>query len=108
MKNESITVWELGEDSDIWLVEGTSDAHSADEAVRQWVEECMGETIEAFTGADDLVEFTIKFRKDWAWIPGSDPENPMDEASLVYQNDERWPLNYLPCIGPFSGFLVRV
>ncbi|MFC3374146.1 hypothetical protein [Glutamicibacter protophormiae] len=39
---ENITVWELGEDSELWLVTGTTDAHSADEAVRQWVEATTG------------------------------------------------------------------
>jgi hypothetical protein len=106
MSTEEITVWELGEDSDAWLVTGTTDAHSADEAVRNWFEETAGETIEAFLDADDLVEFTIRFRNDWHWLPGSDPLNPLDEAALVYPNDERWPLSFIPTIGPFSGFLV--
>ncbi|NQD42668.1 hypothetical protein [Glutamicibacter halophytocola] len=107
MSNEITTVTEIGEDSDTWLVTGTSDAHSADEAVRQWVEEHMGATIEAFTDSEDLVEFSIKFRKDWAWMPGPDAENPLDEASLVYPHDGRFPLDQAPFIGPFVGFLVQ-
>lgn len=107
MSGENITVFELGEDGDTWFVEGTSDAHSADEAVRGWVERTTGETIEAFIDADELVEFNFRFRKDWYWLPGGDPENPMDEAALVYPNDERWPLRYIPSIGPFYGYLVK-
>lgn len=107
MSNENITVWELGEDTDTWLIEGTSDAHSADEAVRGWVEDHTGETIEAFQDADDLVEFEITFRKDWYWLPGGDPANPLDEAALVYPKDGQMLPHETPAIGPFSGFLVR-
>lgn len=107
MSAEQITVQEMGEDSDMWMVTGTTDAHSAEEAVRQWCEETMEQTIEAFQDADDLVEFTITFRTDWYWLPGNDPLNPMDEAALVYPNEEPWALSNIPSIGPFSGFLVQ-
>ncbi|MGO2807920.1 MAG: hypothetical protein ACTIAQ_04235 [Glutamicibacter arilaitensis] len=100
---ENIAVQELGEDSDMWIVGGTSDAHSAEEAVRQWFENTTGETIEAFQDADDLVEFTINFRKDWAWLPGNNPEDPMDEAMLVYPHDGV-SVGHLPA---FAGFLVQ-
>lgn len=107
MSYENITVKELGEDSDLWIVTGTTDAHTADEAVRQWFESNTGETIEAFQDADDLVEFEIKFREDWAWIAGSDPENPFDEAELVSPSNEQGTYKQEPFDGPFAGFLVR-
>lgn len=107
MSAETTTVFELGEDSDTWLVAGTSDAHTADEAVRQWAEEHIGETIEAFTGAEDLVEFTFRFRKDWYWLPGGHPENPMDEAALVYPEDGQLLPGATPVLGPLAGFLVK-
>lgn len=99
MSTEEITVWELGEDSDAWLVTGTTDAHSADEAVRNWFESTAGETIEAFLDADDLVEFTIRFRDDWAWKPMYSGA-PSEEAFLIHGADANgWP--------QFSGFLVQ-
>ena len=107
MSNENITVFELGEDGDTWFVDGTSDAHSADEAVRGWVEHTTGETIEAFVDADDLVEFNFRFRRDWYWLPGGGPENPMDEAALVYPKDGQLLPDATPVMGPFSGYLVR-
>lgn len=99
---ENITVQEMGEDGDLWLVTGTTDAHSADEAVRQWVEATTGETIEALHDADDLVEFTINRRDDWAWKPGLNPDDPMDEATLL--NGIHTFLHNFPT---FSGFLVQ-
>ncbi|WP_413456046.1 hypothetical protein ACLQ8T_06090 [Glutamicibacter sp. FR1] len=104
---ENITVQEMGEDSDLWIVTGTTDAHSAEEAVRQWCEKTMEQTIEAFLDADDLVEFTITFRKDWYWLPGGDPENPLDEAALVYPKFDLMLPDMAAVIGPFSGFLVK-
>ncbi|PRB69500.1 hypothetical protein [Arthrobacter sp. MYb213] len=68
MSTETITVQTMGEDGDQWLVTGTTDAHSADEAVRQHVEHESGETIEALTDADELVEFAFQHRTDWAWV----------------------------------------
>lgn len=107
MSTEIITVQELGEDTDLWFVTGTTDAHSADEAVRAWVESTAGETIEAFMDAEDLVEFSFTFRKDWYWLPGGDPENPLDEAALVYPKDGLLLPDATPFMGPFSGFLVK-
>lgn len=83
MTSENISVIELGEDSDLFIVTGTTDAHSADEAVRTYVEEMSGETIESLQGADELVEFRISYRTDWAWTPGPNEDDPMEEATLV-------------------------
>jgi len=104
---ENINVQEMGEDTDLWMVTGTTDAHSAEEAVRQWFETRMDQTIEAFQDADDLVEFNFKFRKDWYWLPGGDPENPLDEAALVYPHDHLLVPDNVQLMGPFTGILVR-
>lgn len=99
---ENITVQELGEDGDLWLVTGTTDAHSADEAVRQWVEAHTGETIEALCDADDLVEFSITRRDDWAWKPGPNSADPMEDATLLSGLTA-----FLHNFPTFSGFLVQ-
>lgn len=99
---ENITVQELGEDGDLWLVTGTTDAHSADEAVRQWVEATTGETIEALHDADDLIEFRLTRRTDWAWRPGLNPDDPMEDATLLHGGPTK--TGILPT---FSGFLVQ-
>lgn len=98
---ENITVQELGEDGDLWLVTGTTDAHSADEAVRQWVEAQTGETIEALHDADDLVEFRFILRKDWAWKPNPNGTDPMDGATLAHGL-----IAFLHGLPTFTGFLV--
>lgn len=101
MATENPEVIWLGEDTEIFLVTGTTDAHSADEAVRQSVEDAVEETIEAWHGTDDLVEFDIEYRTDWAWVPGLNKEEPMDEATLVYGDKAAG----LP---RFAGFLVQI
>ena len=100
MPTENPVATPLGEDCDLWIVTGTTDAHSADEAVRQWVEEFCGETIESMLDADDLVEFDISHRDDWAWKPGGNPGDPMDEAILVHGQESR----KLP---HFSGYYIQ-
>lgn len=67
MSNETITVQTMGEDGDQWLVTGTTDAHSADEAVRQHIEHESGETIETLLDADELVEFHFYQSARWCW-----------------------------------------
>lgn len=81
--NENITVRDMGEDGDQWLVTGTTDAHSADEAIRQHVEKVTGETIEALLDAEDLVEFTFHENHWWAWS-NLDADGSVWERSLLY------------------------
>lgn len=100
MTTENPRVIWLGEDSDLFFVAGTSDAHSADEAVRQDVEKALGQTIEAFQDAEDLVEFVINYRTDWAWEPGPNSAEPMDEARLVHGEKAEG-------LTRFAGFLVQ-
>lgn len=98
---ENITVQELGEDGDLWMVTGTTDAHSADEAVRQWVEAQTGETIEALHDADDLIEFRFILRNDWALKPGPNNADPMEDATLLFGLTA-----FLHNFPTFTGFLV--
>jgi len=100
MTNENITVQDLGEDTDLFIVTGTTDAHSADEAVRTYVEQLTGETIETLQDADDLVEFRISYRTDWAWMPGPNAEDPMDGATLVREERGKG-------LQRFAGFMVQ-
>lgn len=81
--NETITVRDMGEDGDQWLVTGTTDAHSADEAIRQHVENVTGETIEALLDADDLVEFAFHENHWWAW-DNLDADGNVWERSRLY------------------------
>lgn len=98
---ENITVQELDEDGDLWMVTGTTDAHSADEAIRQHVERVTGQTIEALTDADDLVEFKFILRNDWALKPGPNSADPMEDATLLFGLTA-----YLHNFPTFTGFLV--
>ncbi|WP_313812385.1 hypothetical protein [Glutamicibacter sp.] len=100
MSTENPKVIWLGEDTELFIVTGTTDAHSADEAVRQSVEGAVGGTIEHLLDADDLIEFKFNHRADWAWKPGPNLEDPMDGATLVHgENGAGLPR--------FAGFLVQ-
>lgn len=76
---ENIEVTYLGEDGEMWLVTGSTDAHSAEEAIRQATEAALDQTLEAYFGADDLVELSFVYRTDWAWVSHSE-----DEFELIH------------------------
>lgn len=63
---ESIEVITLGEDSDQWMAIGTSDAHSAEMAVRSHFRNEVGESVEEY--ASTPVDFGFIYRTDWAWV----------------------------------------
>ncbi|RAX50880.1 hypothetical protein DQ353_00310 [Arthrobacter sp. AQ5-05] len=91
MSTESIKVESVGEDGGLWIVTGTSDAHSADEAVREHEASLTGENLEGSLG--------FEYRTDWGWRPGWNTDDPMDEALLTHGFSEF----YMP---RFDGFLV--
>lgn len=91
MTTENIKVENLGEDGELWLVTGTTDAHSADEAVREHDRGVTGEELEG--------DFDFEYRTDWGWQPGWNPDDPMDEALLIYGYTEIFTRR-------FAGFLV--
>lgn len=80
---ENISVITLGEDGDQWMVTGTSDAHSADEAVRNWFEDQTGETLEASFLADDLIELNIEYRTDWCWLQGGTEPHGEEDRLVI-------------------------
>lgn len=96
-KTENTKVMPLGEDGDLWLVTGTTDAHSAWQAAHDYdIAESTG--YEVLEGMDpDLA--TITYRTDWAWVP-VDPNYPDDEEYLK-RGDEGGDRPR------FAGFLVR-
>lgn len=100
MSTENIKVESLGDDGEMWIVTGTSDAHSAEEAVRQHVFDECGEPLEDIVYGDFL-GLDFKYRTDWGWQPGWDPDDPMDEALLIYGFTEIWTRR-------FAGFLVTL
>lgn len=95
-------VTEIGEDSEMWMVEGTATATIAEVArmeVARWIIDCCGVSDGA---ADYLIPLlknaTITFRDDWVWMPLGITE----EAELKHGDNA--PAN-LP---RFSGTLVTI
>lgn len=98
-------VIDLGEDSEMWFVSGTTDAHSAEEAVRKhWSETFDNDDADEFFDKYDLGDLGLEFRTDWAWRhPEGWPVDagPEDDSCLVFGFQDIW----LP---RFSGYLVKL
>jgi len=88
-----INAYDLGEDGNRWMVEGTLDPDEARKAVRAlWGEQGV---------TADNAEFgplTCEPREDWWWEPLS-AEMPDDEAWLRHKNRPEG-------VEPFAGVLV--
>jgi len=93
--SDSIDVLALGEDSDYWLVLGTTDAWAAEEAIRAHHAYDTGEELHELIGDEPL---SIEYRRDLKWAVGglqaSRSENDYLLTGIVQGE----------C---FSGFLVR-
>lgn len=97
LQGENITVQELGEEGDAFLVTGTTDAHSADEAVRTHFEHVTGTTLEDAFHGEDLHELSIQHRTDWRWANGG--THPADEEDYLITGGTEGPR--------FAGFMLQ-
>lgn len=98
-------VIDLGEESDLWLVTGTSDAHSAEEAVRKhWTETMDEDTFNDMFDNLELGDLGLEYRSDWAWKhpEGWPPDREPEDDSRLVCGDEG---NGLP---RFAGFMVTL
>lgn len=106
MNNENIRAITLGEDGEYWLVTGTTDAHSAEQAVREQdrVESCSGAGY-----LDPHVPLGIEYRRDLCWrYGGLEPSRTEDDELLtIAQLFERY-AHEARRVFPFSGYLVTV
>ncbi|MHC6176223.1 hypothetical protein [Glutamicibacter sp. X7] len=108
---EAVTVQELGDGGDFWVVTGTTDAHSAEEAVRAHCEWLYGDTLEELAG-EDHVELRVSRQELMRWSNLND-EGKADDGSRLLRRD-RWALasrdewrEWLPLSAPFDGFMVQ-
>lgn len=105
LAGENPQVIDLGEEFNQWFVTGTTDAHSAEEAVRtHWIrilgEDAFNEMFDDYKHGD----LGFEYRTDWAWKhpEGCPPEREPEEDSRLVCGDEG---NDLPRL---SGYLVRL
>lgn len=104
-KPDAPEVTPLGEYGEDWLVTGTSDAHSAEEAVRaSWKEELNDEDYQEQYGDVQLGDLQIEYRDDWAWkrYPGRYRWEPLDEGDELVSGTKGNGLQR------FAGFMVRL
>lgn len=104
MSTENIEVISISEDGDYWLVTGTTDAHSADEAVRAY------DKAESVSGAgylDPLEDLGFEYRADLVWRHGGLKPSRVDDDELltIAEHFERY-AHEAARVFPFAGFLV--
>ncbi|MEU5838538.1 hypothetical protein ABZ820_33390 [Streptomyces diacarni] len=102
MKNENIEVFNLGDDGEYWLVTGTTDAHSAEVAIRN-------NDRELGTYLDDEDQLKFKYHRDLVWRCGGILPSRWedDELLTVPEHFERYG-HEDKRVHPFSGFLVTL
>lgn len=106
MSTENIEVMSISEDADYWLVTGTTDAHSADEAVRTY------DRTESVSGAgylDKDEELGFEYRSDLVWRHGglNPSQTEDDELLTIAEHFERY-AHEARRVFPFAGFLVTL
>lgn len=108
---EAVTVQDLGEDSDMWVVTGTTDAHSAEEAVRAHYKWLSGESLEHCFGVDH-VDLDVKRQDLMRWSNLNEDGKPDERSRLI--RHYRWALasrdqyrEWMPLSAPFNGFMVQ-
>ncbi|MGL3804701.1 hypothetical protein ACSYDW_01250 [Paeniglutamicibacter sp. R2-26] len=105
LAGENPQVTPLGEYGEDWLVTGTSDAHSAEEAVRAgWKADLSDEDYQEQYGDVQLGDLRMTYRNDWAWkrYPGRTPEEPLDEGDELVSGAKA---HGLPI---FAGYMVTL
>jgi hypothetical protein len=105
MKTETPDVTPLGEYGEDWLVTGTSDAHSAEEAVRdQWKLDLGAEDYAEQYGDVQPGDLQMTHLTDWAWkrYPGRTADEPLDEGDELVHGAQS---EGLP---RFAGYLVTL
>lgn len=105
LAGEIVDVTPLGEYGEDWLVTGTGDAHSAEEAVRaMWKNDLDDEDYQEQYGDVQLGDLQIEHRTDWAWkrYPGRTPDEPLDEGDELVSGAKGEGLPH------FAGFVVRL
>ncbi len=76
-----IEAYDLGEDGESWMVEGTLDPEAAERAVRElWVEQGVAEE-----NNSDFPVLKFEPREDWWWAPVNE-KYPDDDMFLMHGN----------------------
>lgn len=99
---ENIEVIHLGEDGDLWLVTGTTDAHSAEDAVRM-----HERRFQADMEIED--ELQIKHHRDLVWrYGGLKPSRFYDDELLTFEESFKKYAHENRRVFPFNGYLVTL
>lgn len=96
---DEITVYELGEDGDSWLVTGCDNYPDAREAVIAWLKGKLGEDYDEAYGHYVSTDWTYLFRCNWIW----DGAFSEDEPYLSYAGFAKLPIGR-----PFWGWMVQL
>lgn len=102
MSTENIEVIHLGEDGDLWLVTGTTDAHSAEEEIRK-IDRELG------TYLEDEDQLKFEYRRNLVWRHGGLKPSQVedDEVMTEAEHFERY-AHENKRVHPFDGFWVTL
>lgn len=99
---ENIEVIHLGDDGDYWLVTGTTDAHSAEVAIRK-NDHDLG------TYLEDENQLKLKYHRDLVWRCGGLKPSRFEDDEVLTLREHFWKYaNDNRRVFPFHGFLVTL
>lgn len=100
--SENIEVFNLGDDGEYWLVTGTTDAHSAEVAIRK-------NDRELGTDLEDQDQLKFQYHHDLVWrCGGLKPSRWEDDEVLTSAEHFELYGHEAKRVYPFAGFLVTL
>jgi len=88
---DEVVVWDLGEDGENWLIEGTTDGDLGLKALALWIEEVEPEVTERFESFPEDLRNSFTARDDWFWRD-LNPAHPNEDMELCWKSrdEHRW------------------
>lgn len=88
---DEVVVWDLGEDGENWLIEGTTNSDLGLKALALWIEEVEPEAAEGYENFPEDLRSSFTLREDWFWRD-LNPSYPNEDMELCWKSRDahRW------------------
>lgn len=88
---DEVVVWDLGEDGENWLIEGTTDGDLGLKALALWIEEVEPEVADDYESFPEDLRNSFTVREDWFWRD-LNPAHPNEDMELCWKSRDahRW------------------
>lgn len=88
---DEVVVWDLGEDGENWLIEGTTDGELGLRALALWIEEVDPEAPAHYENFPEDLRNSFTPRDDWFWRD-LNPNHPNEDMELCWKSRDahRW------------------